>query len=174
MNFGGEIENITFLAKNCRYTCHSDNSNYQKNLKYSVKNCVFKHFGNASGLWEYHGAWMEGSSSGNEYLFEECEFYGVRSAYGTHTNTNFEIPSVHRFKNCKFFNDDSSNNTVNFESLGSGVMNKSYIEGCYIQHSIGLVENSIGVGIDMELMGHGNSRVTINNPKNAKTYFTDM
>ena len=173
MNWGGEIENITFIAKNSRYTCHADNSNYYKNLKYSIKNCVFKHLGNAIGLWQWHGAWMEGSSSGNEYLFEECEFYGVRGAYGTHTNTNFDIPSIHRFKNCKFFNDDESVGTVNFESLGSGVKNRSYLEGCYIQRSIGLVANG-DVDIDMELMGHGNSRVTINNPKNAKTYFTDM
>ena len=37
---------------------------------------------------------------GNVYNFDACEFYGVRGAYGTHTNKNFAKPSIHRFNNC--------------------------------------------------------------------------
>ena len=104
---------------------------------------------------------MEGSCSGNIYNFDECEFYGVRGAYGTHTNKNFAKPSIHRFNNCTFENEQSDFPSVGFESLDSGVTNLIFMNNNYLNHKIRLSLNNQGTYIDNELHGGGNSNVDV-------------
>lgn len=163
-NFGACIENVTFISKNTRYCCHADNSNYYQNLDYTIKNCVFKHLGNKDGFWLYHGGWMEGASSGNTYLFEDCEFEGVRSAYGFHTSNNnggYTIGSIHKFINCKFMNTNTNIQTVGFECMSSGRTNRVYMNGCYINNKVSVTQNPSDADIDIELMMSGCSNVPI-------------
>lgn len=164
MNFGGTIENITFSASNCRYCAHSDQGgNYYPNRIFNISKCNFEHLGNDAGYWQYHGAWMEGSSSGCIYNFDECHFSAVRSAYGTHTNTSFSVPTIHRFNNCIFENQSNSVQTISFESLNSGVINYLYLNNNYIQKYIKFTLSS-GESLDYELHGGGNSDVNIDIP----------
>lgn len=163
-NFGAYIENVTFVSKNTRYCCHADNSNYYQNLEYTIKNCVFKHLGNKDGFWAYHGGWMEGSSSGNKYLFEDCEFEGVRSAYGFHTSNNnggYTIGSIHKFINCKFMNTNTNIQTVGFECMSSGRTNRVYMNGCYINNKVSVTQNPSDAETDIELMMSGCSNVEV-------------
>lgn len=163
-NFGAYIENVTFVSKNTRYCCHADNSNYYQNLDYTIKNCVFKHLGNKEGFWLYHGGWMEGASSGNTYLFEDCEFEGVRSAYGFHTSNNnggYTIGSIHKFINCKFMNTNTNIQTVGFECMSSGRTNRVYMNGCYINNKVSVTQNPSDADIDIEIMMSGCSNVPI-------------
>lgn len=163
-NFGACMENITFVSKNTRYCCHSDNANYYKNLSYDIKNCVFKHLGNKDGFWLYHGGWVEGSSSGNTYKFEDCEFIGARRGYGTHTNNQqggFTIPCSHKFMNCKFINKGSTEPSISFECMGSGVTNRVYINGCYIETGLKIGQNSSDATVDIEIMMSGCSNIPI-------------
>ena len=163
-NFGAYMENITFVAKNTRYCCHADNANYYKNLSYDIKNCVFKHIGNKDGFWAYHGGWVEGSSSGNTYKFEDCEFVGVLRGYGTHTNNQqggFTIPCLHKFINCKFINKGSAVQSISFECMGSGVLNRVYINGCYIETGLKMGQNPSDAEIDIEIMMSGCSNIPI-------------
>lgn len=163
-NFGAYMENITFVAKNTRYCCHSDNANYYKNLTYDIKNCVFKHLGNKEGFWSYHGGWVEGSSSGNTYKFEDCEFIGARRGYGTHTNnqqSGFTTPCSHKFVNCKFINKGSAEPSISFECMGSGVMNRVYFNGCYIETGLKMGQNPSDAGVDIEIMMSGCSSIPI-------------
>lgn len=163
-NFGAYMKNITFVSKNTRYCCHSDNANFYKNLSYDIKNCVFKHLGNKEGFWLYHGGWVEGSSSGNTYKFEDCEFIGARRGYGTHTNNQqggFTTPCSHKFVNCKFVNKGSTEPSISFECMGSGVLNRVYINGCYIETGLKMGQNPSGAGIDIEIMMSGCSNVPV-------------
>ena len=163
-NFGAYMENITFVAKNTCYCCHADNANYYKNLSYDIKNCVFKHLGNKDGFWAYHGGWVEGSSSGSTYKFEDCEFIGVLRGYGTHTNNQqggFTIPCSHKFMNCKFINKGSTVPSISFECMGSGVLNRVYINGCYIETGLKMGQNPSDAEIDIEIMMSGCSNIPI-------------
>lgn len=163
-NWGASMENITFVSKNTRYCCHSDNANYYKNLNYNIKNCVFKHLGNKEGFWLYHGGWVEGSSSGNTYVFENCEFIGALRGYGTHTNNTrggFTIPCSHKFTNCKFINKPSTDPSISFECMGSGVTNRVYINGCYIETGLKVLQVPSDAEVDIEIMMSGCSDIPI-------------
>ena len=154
------IENITFIAKNTRYTVHDESSNTHKNWTKIIKNCKFIHLGNASHFQQWHGAWCEGSSSGSHSYFENCEFFGVRQGYGFHNNKKFTEPSVHVFENCKFTNSTTAYPCI-FESLGSGVKDKVIMKNCEIKGSIQLKETVAGSGIDIHLEGSGNTLVPV-------------
>lgn len=160
INNGVVLKNITFVAKNTRYCCHSDlGGNYYTDNKYLVENCVFKHLGNDSGFWEWHGAWIEGSSSGNEYVFNDCIFSAVRQAYGTHTNADFTKGTVHKFNNCVF--EATAYNALRVESMGSGVENFVYVNNCYLNNNIVIALGAGQTQIDTELFGGGNSHVNV-------------
>lgn len=173
-NWGASMENITFVSKNTRYCCHSDNTNYYKNLNYNIKNCVFKHIGNKKGFWLYPGGWVEGSSSGNTYRFEDCEFIGTLRGYGTHTNNavgGFTIPCSHKFTNCKFINKPSADPSISFECMGSGVTNRVYINGCYIETGLKVLQVPSDAEIDIEIMMSGCSDIPIEKTsENMKVY----
>lgn len=72
----GEVycENITFSAKNCRYSFHDESNNTRPGKKHSFKKCKFVHLGNAAGLWAYGHAYAAGTSEGNIYDYEDCVF----------------------------------------------------------------------------------------------------
>ena len=101
LGYSNDIENITFIAKNCRYTCHDEANGGNRYIKRFVKNCRFIHLGNQEGMWPYPMAMGGGSSGGSSYDWINCQFitnyYPVAFSY--HTN-NDNAPSHFNVDGC--------------------------------------------------------------------------
>ncbi len=84
------IENIEFIAKNCRYALHDETNGGNPYLTRYIKNCRFTHLGNVPGLWEYPTVLGGGAGGGSDYTFINSQFitttYG--QAWSYHTNHN--------------------------------------------------------------------------------------
>ena len=152
----GGMENLTVIGRNARYTVHDDYG-YPDSKKY-IKNCTFIKL---AGLGNSQ-AWGEGSFSGMEFYFEDCEFITEYSqaSYSTHNNLDFEKPSYHSFKNCKFINKGGYFG-IRFITLASGVVDKVDMEGCYIDGIIKCEEYEAGNGCLYDIHMHSCSQVPI-------------
>ena len=71
-----EIENLVINVKNCRYAIHDEgvNASQYRNQKHKYKNLRVYHLGNIAGGWVSSCAIAHGSSSGCEYVYENCIF----------------------------------------------------------------------------------------------------
>lgn len=152
----GGLENLTVIGRNCRYTVHDDYG-YPDAKKY-LKNCTFKKL---AGLGNSQ-AWGEGSFSGMEFTFEDCEFITEYSQapYSSHNNTAFAKPTIHRFKNCKFINNGGYFG-IRFITLNSGQTEALHFEGCYIDGLMKFEEYEAGVGCRYDLFMTGCSEIPI-------------
>lgn len=109
-----DLENITFIAYNCRYACHDDDGNAEKSRNFirNVKNCRFWHKGcytDDGSVWKWCKAYAQGLSSGSVSNFEYCEFQtdvNVKGncAWSSHGREDMEKPSYITHKNCNFIN----------------------------------------------------------------------
>ena len=101
LGYSNEIENITFIAKNCRYTCHDEANGGNRYIKRVVKNCRFIHLGNQDDMWPYPIVMGGGSSGGSSYDWINCQFitnhYNVAFSY--HTNSD-NAPSHFNVDGC--------------------------------------------------------------------------
>lgn len=69
-----ELENLDIKVKNCRYAIHDEGSNAAayRNMKHKYRNLKIQHLGNITGGWVSSAAIAHGSSSGCEYIYENC------------------------------------------------------------------------------------------------------
>ena len=114
VDYNNSLENITFIADNCRYACHDDAGNIPQayNFKRIVKNCKFWHKGcytDDGSVWKWCKAYAQGLSSGSESLFVNCEFrtdvnIDANSAWSTHGRDDMVKSSYIRHEFCKFIN----------------------------------------------------------------------
>lgn len=99
-----EVNDLTMIGYNCRYTLHSECSNetfcYGAIQKFT--NCKFIYDTNASGL--NSNAIGVGGSKGQRYIFENCsiQISSQKPAFYIHTRT-YNIGEL-RFDNCVFYN----------------------------------------------------------------------
>ena len=167
----GNIENLTVTGKNLRYAVHDD-YNYVGAKKRMI-NCDFIRYKGNGRNYGGKQAWGEGSWSGQNYLFEDCNFYTEWDyyAYTSHNNTNFSEPSYHKFINCEFFT-TLGEAALRFESLGSGQKEPVEMIGTKMNAAIDLTVHSSNLAgvIDYELSGYGNDivPVKINNTDNKQ------
>lgn len=157
----GTMENLTVTGQNLRYCVHDD-YNFP-NANKVIKKCRFIRYKGDGTNYGGEQAWGEGSWSGMNYLFEDCEFRTEWNyfAYTSHNNTGFTDPTYHKFVNCKFFT--TMGESVRFESLGSGQKDVVEMINCRFNGNIALTPyggNTAG-NIDYELKGHGNEFVPV-------------
>jgi hypothetical protein len=157
----GKLENLTITGKNQRYAVHDD-YNYPNSVK-KIINCDFIRFLGNGINYGGEQAWGEGSWSGMDYVFEDCNFSTEWNyfAYTTHNNFSFTNPTHHKFINCKFIT--TLGDAVRFESLGSGQHDTVQMIGCKMNGDILLspnVGNTTG-GNDYTLSGYGNDIVPV-------------
>ena len=159
----GKLENLTVTSINMRYTIHDD-WEYRNMLRH-VKNCRFIKYRDV-GSEHFAGkqAWGEGSWSGQEFIFEDCEFITEWDypAYTSHNNVNFVEPSYHTFINCKFLS-NLFDTSVKFQSLNSGQVDKVKMVGCRMSSAIGfdVISSNTSGKIDYKLVGYGNDVVPV-------------
>ncbi|MEI3639508.1 BppU family phage baseplate upper protein [Lactococcus cremoris] len=120
------IENIEFIAKNCRYALHDETNGENPYLTRYIKNCRFTHLGNVPGLWEYPTVLGGGAGGGSDYTFINSQFitttYG--QAWSYHTNHN-QVPSHFNVDGCVGIVKASGGNSFNCTYHGKGHLGKT-------------------------------------------------
>lgn len=144
------LENITFVAYNCRYACHDDDGNAEKSkgFKRTVKGCKFWHKGGYTddgSVYKWCKAYGAGISDGCEMYFENCEFrtdtsISGNSAWSIHGHADVTVPSYVTFVNCVF---KATNLDLCATANGLNDNVEEYIRfyGCTFTRSIGTGTN---------------------------------
>ena len=154
-----ELENLTFVAENCRYAVHDDYISVLNNKK-TIKNCRF-----VSNNTYYHRAYGAGYRSGAEWTFENCLFEMTDESnlapFSAHNNLDFEKPAKLTFINCRFSGGDYG---MMFGSLtnNTDILNTVSIYGCKANENkaIKLYQESTqlyGAGCLVSVTGYGNN-----------------
>jgi hypothetical protein len=162
------LEGFTLIGNNTRYVVHDDyfdvplnNIDYEK----IIKDCVF--IGESLVIGTIYGA---GIRSGAKWRFENCVFKSVsgytNASYTCHNNTNFIVPSIQKFINCRFLS-QSQYLGVSFGSLNNnanGIVNNVLFYGNKINQLTLKEENaqSYGSGILFKVSGYANDLKTGN------------
>lgn len=170
LNKNNNLENITLIAKNCRYALHNDGGSTNANATEHFKNCTFIHEGNPDGNWAYPTSVGEGTCSNANIIYEDCIFRSPLRGYYLHNQTAQTAPSYHKYINCIF---TGVNNGISFalESLNSGVSDVIELNGCTFNGIFDCRRStSAPAGFDSNdfaIFGHGNNGIKEN------FYFTD-
>lgn len=154
------VENMTFIANNCRYAIHNDYGG-SGDFEQVFKNCRFIHLGCSDGNWQYPTAIGEGTRSGARTTYENCDFISKWRAYFLHNNTGFTKPSEHFFKNCRFTSTATEQHIAfALNSLGSGVTDIVELSGCTFTGYFDSRGNSASIqSCDYKITGHGNGNI---------------
>ena len=120
LGYSNSLENITFIAKNCRYTCHDEANGGDRYINRYVKNCRFIHLGNKEGMWPYPTVMGGGSSGGSSYDWINCQFITNHyfQAFSYHTN-NDTAPSHFNIDGCVGICNSSTGNSFRCASYGT-------------------------------------------------------
>lgn len=104
--FTNSVENLTLIAKNCRYTIHDEANNGNRYLHRVMKNLRCIHKGNINGLWEYPTVMGGGAGGGSTYDVINCQFI---------TSSHYQAFSYHSGANqeASMFNIDGCVGSVN-------------------------------------------------------------
>ena len=157
------FENITFLAKNCRYCVHDDGGGEYKNRKIEFVNCTFKHLGNDIGEWaeisqECYGS---GYTGGRKGVFKNCIFESEKGIpFYCHTSSQWYMTDTFTLEvdNCVFISKCGISIRLN-GVYGADKKNRCSINNSFIKESIEIDD----VNNEIILFGGGNSTVTISN-----------
>ena len=120
------IENIEFIAKNCRYALHDETNGGNPYLTRYVKNCRFTHLGNVPGLWKYPSVLGGGAGGGSDYTFINSQFITTTyaQAWSYHTNYN-QVPSHFNVDGCVGIVKAGGGNSFNCTYYGTGHSGKT-------------------------------------------------
>ena len=142
-----DMENITVIAKNCRYALHNDNHNRIAGTKQHYKHCKFMYelsdlYSEQVGKYGFNIVIGFGMQQGGIHIFEDCEMYmdtpneSHSVYYGHETDEVTEGTII--LKNCIIHSNNFNNNrTIRFQSLGTTQSKiKVQIENCYINGTI--------------------------------------
>lgn len=157
------FENITFIAKNCRYCVHDDGGGEYKNRKIEFVNCTFKHLGNDIGEWastsqECYGS---GYTGGRKGVFKNCIFEAEKGIpFYCHTSSQWYMtnPFTLEIDNCAFISKCGISIRLN-GVYGADKKNRCTINNSYINQNIEIDD----LNNEIILFGGGNSTVTITN-----------
>ena len=173
LNASSELEGLTIIGFNTRYTIHDDFYNQNDlNCERHIRNCHF-----ISEKTYYRRTYGAGIRSGCRWHFEDCIFDGATSnndgSYSCHNNTDFTMPTLQYFENCRFNavysnTDNDGNNITSAVRFGSittnanGIMNHVKFVGCKIQNLLLNEEKpkQTGTGILFDVTGYGNDNFT--------------
>ena len=155
MPYESSLEDLSIIAKNCRYCVHSDGDDpfsrawALSNNTIKVKNVRMIHEGYDDGktpTYNVPSAWGAGIRNNVVREFVNCEFYAKHMAWFTHNTVGQTDPSEIVFDNCKFYNlNDSSAfgsggsyDAVTFISWGTNVISNVSLKNCYANRPIGI------------------------------------
>ena len=90
--FSNRVENLTLIARNCRYTIHDETNGGNPYIHRLMKNLRCIHKGNASGLWPYPTVMGGGAGGGSTYDVINCQFItsSYFQAFSYHSGANQE------------------------------------------------------------------------------------
>ena len=90
--FSNRVENLTLIAKNCRYTIHDETNGGNPYIHRVMKNLRCIHKGNAEGLWPYPTVMGGGAGGGSTYDVINCQFITstYHRAFSYHSGANQE------------------------------------------------------------------------------------
>lgn len=173
LHASSELEGLTVIGFNTRYTIHDDFYNANElDCERHINNCHF-----ISEKTYYRRTYGAGIRSGCKWYFEDCIFDGSTSnndgSYSCHNNKNFEMPTLQIFENCRFnavyTNTDNDGNditsAIRFGSItknSNGIKNHVKFVGCKIQNLFLNEEKptQTGIGILFDVTGYGNDNFT--------------
>ena len=150
------IENITVVAKNCRYTVHDETMGLPENdgARHHYKNCYFKLLSGSYGFILY-GA---GHNRLMDIRFDDCVFDSQNSAmiWSTHDwTTAANDNSTFIFNNC-VFTSTMNDPHVRFSSGDTvGRMDKVMFNNCSLQKVkfVSKINGNVKQGYDVQLIG---------------------
>ena len=120
------IENLTFVAKNIRYTVHQDNpTEAYKSRKY--KNCDFIFIGNKGSIKSFGLGTWSGSKTYVEGGKSECS---TQPPVAIHNSQNEQESALWSFKNHQFISNEHKS-FIQLQNSGSLIGDDCYMEGCY-------------------------------------------
>lgn len=119
--FSNRIENLTLIAKNCRYTIHDETNGGNPHIHRVMKNLRCIHKGNAEGLWRWATVMGGGAGGGSTYDIINCQFItnNYKQAFSYHTNNN-EEQSFFNVDGCVGVVNNSEGNSFRFSYHGTG------------------------------------------------------
>lgn len=90
--FSNRVENLTLIAKNCRYAIHDETNGGNPYIHRVMKNLRCIHKGNAEGLWPYPTVMGGGAGGGSTYDVINCQFItsAYHQAFSYHSGANEE------------------------------------------------------------------------------------
>lgn len=150
------IENITVVAKNCRYTVHDETMGLPENdgARHHYKNCHFTLLSGSYGFILY-GA---GHNRLMDIRFDDCVFDSQNSAmiWSTHDwTTAANDNSTFIFNNCVFISTKTDPH-VRFSSGDTvGRMDKVMFNNCSLQKVkfVSKINGNVNQGYDVQLIG---------------------
>lgn len=122
-----EIENLTLMSKNCRYTIHDDFQSGNDSYNYRVvKDCIL--IGESCGMGSVYGSGLKGNAN---WQFINCYFDATKSApngtggnaISNHNNINVSTPSFIKIENCRLINNSDWYKTLRLLSMTTGSEN---------------------------------------------------
>lgn len=113
--YTNRVENMTLIAKNCRYVIHDETNGGNPYIHRVMKNLRCIHKGNASGLWPYPTVMGGGAGGGSTYDIINCQFLTSThfQAFSYHTNYNEEA-SFFNVDGCVASSNNSGSNAISF------------------------------------------------------------
>lgn len=170
---GGNVENITFIGNNLRYTIHPESGLMASDYELTFKDCISIYEGNDGDLpYNWGGsAYASGVNSGAVINISHCEFYGYNNAAGwsVHSNYDYDNPVKITIENCLI------NGLISFRSISSGVINQVIMNNNKI-NNINIAVTVENENFDFNIIGAGNSVVPYtygNYVNNGFTKFSD-
>lgn len=158
------IENIEFVAKNCRYACHDETDGGNPMIKRYVKNCRFTHLGNVSGLWEYPTVYGGGGGGSSQYDFINCQFItnAYMQAWSFHTNSN-QNPSHYNVDGCVGIVNSATGNSFNCTYNGTGQIGKTIfnIKNCTGNGVVRKAAEQAGSFDHIDVYTNGYNQITV-------------
>ena len=137
--FSNSVENMTLIAKNCRYTIHDETNGGNPFIHRKMKNLRCIHKGNESNLWPYPTVMGGGAGGGSTYDIINCQFI---------TSTYFQAFSYHSGANeqASFFNIDGCVGSVKADAPIKISFRLSYHGTGRTGISVGNIKNCSGNG----------------------------
>lgn len=147
MPYESTMQDLSIVAKNCRYCVHSDGDNpfdrvwALSNNKITVKNVRMEHQGYSAGnnpTYNVPSAWGQGFRDNCVREFINCDFIANHMPWFTHDSVGQTLPSENIFRNCTFINKRSASFSSSgeyagptFISWGTNIRNPVTFENCY-------------------------------------------
>lgn len=113
-----KLENLTIIAKNCRYCIHDESRNAHPNKTHTFINLRLEHLGNVAGLWQYTHAYACGTSGGCHYQYQDCTFISKDGLPWSMHNNQLQQGITMKFNGCVMQGSINGNVAMKFGFLG--------------------------------------------------------